>query len=119
MAAPSETAYTRLHETVRVSEPYGMHVRFTATSGQSDALEAILLEAAAGAEEEDACRLYMVSRSLTDAETVLVTEAWTSREAHDASLKDERAQALIRRALPLLAGLPEATELRPAGGKGL
>jgi len=48
-----------------------------------------------------------------------IAEAWTSREAHAASLEDERAQAMIQRALPLLAGPPEAAELRPAGGKGL
>ena len=96
-----------------------MHVRFTAQPGQGDALAGLLLEAAAGAGGLDACRLYVVSRSPSDAETVFVTEAWTSREAHDASLEDEAARAMIQRALPLLAGPPEAVELRPVGGKGL
>jgi quinol monooxygenase YgiN len=50
---------------------------------------------------------------------VLVTEVWADRVVLGASLEDERAQALIQRALPLLAGSPEATELRPVGGKGL
>jgi quinol monooxygenase YgiN len=98
---------------------FGMHVRFTARPGQGDALAALLLEAADGLEDLEACRLYVVSRSPADTGTVWVTEAWTSREAHAASLEDERAQALIQRALPLLAGPPEAAELRPAGGKGL
>jgi quinol monooxygenase YgiN len=102
-----------------MSDPFGMHVRFTAKPGQGDELEAILLEAAEGTQEADACRLYVVSRSLANAETVWVTEAWTSREAHDESLRDAGARALIQRALPLLADQPEATELRPAGGKGL
>jgi quinol monooxygenase YgiN len=102
-----------------MSDPYGMHVRFAAKPGRGDELEAILLEAAQGLEQDAECRLYVVSRSAENAETVWVTEAWTSREAHDASLKDERAQALIQRALPLLAGPPDATELRPAGGKGV
>jgi len=98
---------------------FGVHVRFKARRGQGDALAALLLEAAKGTQQLEPCRLYIVSRSPADAETVWVTEAWTTREAHDASLEDERARAMIQQALPLLAGPPEATELRPVGGKGL
>jgi quinol monooxygenase YgiN len=98
---------------------FGMQVRFTAQPGQGDALAVMLLEAASGLVDLEACRLYVVSRSPDHAETVWVTEVWTDRNAHAASLEDERAQALIKRALPLLAGPPEATELRPVGGKGL
>jgi quinol monooxygenase YgiN len=102
-----------------MSDAYGMHVRFTAAPGQGDALAAILVEAAAGVEADDACLLYVVSRSPTEGETVWVTEAWTSREAHDASLEDPAARELIGRAMPLLAGRPDAEELRPVGGKGI
>jgi quinol monooxygenase YgiN len=98
---------------------FGMQVRFTAQPGQGDALATMLLEAADGLADLKACRLYVVSRSPDHAETVWVTEVWTDRDTHAASLEDERAQALIKRALPLLAGPPEATELRPVGGKGL
>jgi quinol monooxygenase YgiN len=98
---------------------FGMHVRFVAHSGQGDELEAILLEAAKLAGGADGCRIYVVSRSHESAEVVWVTEAWSSREAHDASVNDERARALIQRALPLLAGAPEAAEFQPVGGKGL
>jgi quinol monooxygenase YgiN len=102
-----------------MSEPYGMHVRFAAQRGRGDDLEAILLEAAEGTRLDPECRIYVVSRSPEEADVVWVTEAWTSREAHDASLADPAARALIGRAMPLLAGPPDATELRPAGGKGL
>ncbi len=85
----------------------------------ADELERILLEAAASAGSAPECRLYVVGRSPEDGELVWVMEAWASREAHDAGLQDPAAQALIQRALPLLAGRPEARELRPSGGKGL
>jgi quinol monooxygenase YgiN len=97
---------------------FGMHVRFRAQPGQGDALSALLLEASNALSGVDACRLYLVSRLPDDANSVWVTEAWTSREAHAASLEDERAKATIQRAKPLIVGAPEATELRPAGGKG-
>jgi quinol monooxygenase YgiN len=96
-----------------------MHVRFTAQRGRGDELEGILLEAAAGAEADDDCLLYIVSRSPADSDTVFVTEAWTTREAHDRSLEDEAVRALIARAMPLMARPPDAVTLAPAGGKGL
>jgi quinol monooxygenase YgiN len=97
---------------------YGMHVRFTAQAGQGDALAALLLEAAAGTQDLAECRLYLVSRDPEDGDVVFVTEAWTSRAAHDAALEDPATRALIGRAMPLLAGAPQATQLAPAGGKG-
>jgi quinol monooxygenase YgiN len=98
---------------------FGMHVRFTAQPGQGDALAAILLEAADALGAVEACRLYVVSRSPGDPDTIWVTEAWTDAEAHAASLQDEATKAAIARAMPLMAGRPEATRLLPAGGKGL
>jgi quinol monooxygenase YgiN len=102
-----------------MTENFGMHVRFTAQPGQGDALAAILLEAADALGAVGACRLYVISRSPDDLDTVWVTEAWTDAEAHAASLQDEATRALIARAMPLIAGRPEATRLLPAGGKGL
>jgi len=98
---------------------FGMNVRFTAQPGEGDSLAAILVEAAAGAEDDHSCLLYVVSREDGDPDTVWVFEAWTDRDAHDESLQDEDTRALIGRAMPLLDGSPEATELEPAGGKGL
>jgi quinol monooxygenase YgiN len=98
---------------------YGLHVRFRAQAGMADELEQILLEAAAVAGNGSECRLYVVGRLPEDSELVWVLEVWGSREAHDASLSDADAQALIKRAMPLLAERPQATQLRPSGGKGL
>lgn len=103
----------------QMTTPYGMHGHFRAQPGQGEALAAVLLQAAELLADVDECRLYMVSRSIDDDDKVWVTEAWESREAHDASLEDERIRALITRALPLIAGPPVSTELRPEGGKGL
>jgi quinol monooxygenase YgiN len=103
-----------------VSELFGLHGRLLAQPGKGDELEAILLEAAAALEADDDCLLYVVSRQPDDPEAVWVTELWTSREAHRASLEDEAMRAMIQRAMPLIAELPERSiELRPVGGKGL
>jgi quinol monooxygenase YgiN len=98
---------------------FGVHGSFTAHAGRGDELTAILLEAADALGGEDDCLLYVVSRSPDDAETVWVTEAWTDRAAHAASLQQPATRALIARARPLIAGIMGALELRPVGGKGL
>ena len=98
---------------------FGLHGRFVAEPGQGDALEAILLEAAEALGRREACRLYVVSRSPGDPESVWVTEAWTSRDEHERSLEDEAVRDLIGRARPLIADVADRTELRPVGGKGL
>jgi quinol monooxygenase YgiN len=98
---------------------YGLHVRFRPQPAMADELERILLQAAAGAGDAPECRLYVVGRSPEDSELVWVLEVWSSREAHDAGLNDPNARALRQRAMLLLAGRPQTSELRPSGGKGL
>jgi quinol monooxygenase YgiN len=98
---------------------YGMHGRFHAQPGKGDDLEAILLAAADGLRGDPDCLVYVVYRDDADPDAVCVSEAWTTREAHDASLQQETVKAQIAQAMPLLAGCLDATELRLVGGKGL
>ena len=100
-------------------ELYGLHGRIVATPGDGDALVALLLEAADGLGDMKDCRLYVISRVPDDRDSVWVTEVWTDRAAHDASLKDERVRDVIRRARPLIASMSDSMELVPVGGKGL
>jgi quinol monooxygenase YgiN len=103
-----------------VNERFGLHARLLAQPGRGDELEAILLEAARALEGNADCLLYIVSRQPDESDALWVTEAWTSQDAHRASLEDEATRALIQRAMLLIADLPEGrVELRPAGGKGL
>ncbi len=95
-----------------------MHGYFKSQPGQGEALAAILLEAAESLRANDSCLLYVVSRG-EDANTIWVSEAWTDREAHDASLDDPAAREQIARARPLIAGMDGRAEFTPLGGKGL
>jgi quinol monooxygenase YgiN len=96
----------------------GMYVKFTAKSGQRDALVSLLLDAAASAQSIKECELYIVNVSETESDTVWVTEVWSNSEAHAASLTQEETRVSIQRAMPLIAGV-EATKIKPLGGKGL
>jgi quinol monooxygenase YgiN len=98
---------------------FGMHGRIVAQPGHGDALAEMLLEAAEGLGANPDCLLYVVGRSLDEPDSVWVTEAWADRAAHDASLHDPGARALIERARPIIAAFADRVEWVPQGGKGL
>ena len=98
---------------------YGRFGSFEAQPGKGQLLASMLLEAAELLADNPECHLYLVGRSDEQPDAVWVYEAWGSREAHRASLDDERVTELIGRARPLIAGMSEATEFIPVGGKGL
>jgi quinol monooxygenase YgiN len=100
-----------------VPSVFGMHGRFKAQPGEGEALTEILLGAAESMRGNDACLLYVVSRE--DADSIRVTEAWTDRAAHAASLDVPGAKEQIARAMPLIAGIDSRVEFEPLGGKGV
>jgi quinol monooxygenase YgiN len=97
---------------------FGVHGYFKAQPGKGSELAAILLEAAEALRADDACLLYVVSRG-EDEDTIWVSEAWTDREAHDASLRAPGVPETIARARPLIAGMDGRAEFTPLGGKGV
>lgn len=97
---------------------YGLVGKFTAHSGKRDQLSEILIQAATLLKQNKECIHYVISLS-DEPDAVWVTEAWDSKETHDASLKHQDVQALIGRAMPLIASLSDQTELQVIGGKGL
>lgn len=97
---------------------YGYHAQFTAQAGQGDTLAEIPLAAADGLRANASCLLYVISRSPEDSGAVWVTEAWTSKAAHDEALQNEDVMSAIQRARPLIAGI-SGMELHPVGGKGI
>lgn len=98
---------------------YAMTGRLIAQMGKRGELVHILKQAADLVGELPACRMYIVCEDLSNDTHVWVFEAWDDREAHDASLTDERVRALIAEARPLLADAPDGAELEVAGGYGI
>ena len=100
-------------------EMYGRRGSFTAQPGKGQLLASLLLEAASGLGANPDCHLYVVERTVDEPDVVSVYEAWTSKEAHAASLQDAGTIEVITRARPLIAGMSEGFEFIPVGGKGL
>ena len=98
---------------------YGFIGKFSAQPGKRDELLAILLDAAGALRDNRDCLLYVLNTSDAEPDAIWSNEIWTSKAAHDASLEPEDVKAMIRRAMPLIAGAPETTELTAKGGKGI
>ena len=95
---------------------YGMLGRMKAVPGKRDELLALLLDSSGGM---PGCLSYIVAKDLKDPDALWVTEAWDSKEHHDASLKLPQVQATIAKARPLIAGFDSGAETEPVGGIGL
>lgn len=95
---------------------YGLIGQMKAAPGQRDALVAIL-SAATGA--MPGCLSYIVARDATDADALWITEVWTDKDSHAASLQLPSVQAAIAKARPIIAGFGHRFETVPVGGVGV
>lgn len=97
---------------------YGYLASMKTTPGHRDDVVSILLSGVDGLRAAG-CRLYVVSVSDVDEETIWVTEVWQSKEHHDASLRLPETKAAIGKAMPMLTGEFTRQELSVVGGLGL
>lgn len=97
----------------------GFNTKFKTTPENREKLSVILACAAQAMSTITDCVLYVVSEDENDLCVLWVTEAWTSTEAHDASLLSGIAKALIGEVIPLLIERPIQIKLKSLEGKGL
>ncbi|MBW8744383.1 MAG: antibiotic biosynthesis monooxygenase [Sphingomonas sp.] len=95
---------------------YGMIARIKAQPGKRSELAAILLE---GTGIMPGCLNYVVAEDMADPDTLVITEAWDSKQSHDNSLKLPAVQAAMTKGRPLIAGFEKIAETMPLGGVGL
>mgnify|MGYP003388552454 CR=1 FL=1 len=95
---------------------YGLIGRFSAVTGQRDALVSILLE---GIDAMPGCLSYVVARDVNDSDAIWVTEVWDSAESHQGSLTLPSVKAAIAKARPLIAAFQDHIVTDPVGGVGI
>ena len=95
---------------------YGLIGQMKAAPGKRDELVAILAESTQGM---PGCLSYIVAKDAVDADALWITEVWTDKDSHAASLKLPSVQAAIAKARPIIAGFGHRFETVPVGGVGL
>ncbi len=95
---------------------YGLIGKIKVVPGQRDALIAILVNGVSGM---PGCISYIVAQDAADPDAIWVTEVWTSKDSHRASLSLPSVQQAIAKGRPLIAGFGERFETVPVGGQGI
>src|SRR5262245_38896207 len=95
---------------------YGLIVKINAAPGKRDELIAILVE---GVNNMPGCLSHIVAQDAREADAIWITEAWATKESHDASLTLPHVKDAIARGKPLIAGFGERIATSPVGGHGL
>ncbi|BAK65853.1 hypothetical protein SLG_11780 [Sphingobium sp. SYK-6] len=89
---------------------YGLIGQMKAQPGKRDELIAILGEGTGAMPGNIA---YIIGADLADADGIWITELWTDRQAHAASLQLSAVQEAIRKGRPLIAGMGVRVEFQP------
>lgn len=95
---------------------YGLIGKMRALPGKRDELIDLLLNTTGAL---PGCLSYLIARDPADKTAIWVTEVWTDRESHKASLSMPQVQEAITRARPMIAGFEFQIETEPVGGFGL
>jgi quinol monooxygenase YgiN len=98
---------------------YALINKLAAKPGQRDRVIEILLESMKLFGDNPACLYSIVHEAIADPNELWVADLWTSKEEHEAALQVPELRPFVEAAIPLLEGMPQQTELRPVGGKGL
>jgi quinol monooxygenase YgiN len=94
---------------------YGLIGQMKAAPGKRDELVVILSESTDGM---PGCLSYIVAKDAADADALWITEVWTDKDSHAASLQLPTVQAAITKARPIIAGFGHRFETVPVGGVG-
>lgn len=92
---------------------YGLIGKMIAKNGQREALVAIMQDASG---PMPGCLSYITALDPGDPDAIWITEVWTDKAAHQASLDIPAVRATIEKARPLIAGFGERYETVPVAG---
>jgi quinol monooxygenase YgiN len=95
---------------------FGLIGQMKAQPGKRAELLAILTE---GTRKMPGCLHYIIAEDEADADSLWITEVWTSAGQHEASLKLPEVKSAIAKGRPLIAGFGTYAKTKPVGGVGI
>ena len=112
-------ARPRACDDASVDSAFGMQLRLVARPGRTEELVDALAAVDASLREEAACLVHLLGTAPGQERAVIVSEAWTDREAHARWRAAPETAPLIARVRAAAEGPPEVVEVAWRGGKGL
>ncbi len=113
LAASAAVAVPALAAPGKEKDMYGLIGQMIAAPGKRDELVAILAE---GTAAMPGCLSYVIACDATNPDAIWITEVWTDKASHAASLQLPAVQAAIARGRPMIAGFGSRTETVPVAG---
>ena len=102
-----------------MNNPYSLINKMVCKPGKRDEVIAILLGSGKPFHDNLSCVLYLVYKDSKDPHVIWVEDVWTNQEDHTAAMHTPEMRSFITTCMPLLAGMPQQTEVEYIGGKGL
>jgi quinol monooxygenase YgiN len=97
-------------------EMYGLIGKMMTVPGQRDAFVDILLQ---GTTAMPGCLSYVVAKDPADENALWITEVWTDKASHEASLALPSVKEAIGKGRAMIAGFGDRVVTTPVGGVGL
>ena len=97
-------------------EMYGEIGKIIAAPGKRDEVIANILDCISNM---PGCLSYVVSKDTSNDEAIWISEVWTNKDMHDASLFLPSVKDAIAKGRPLIAGFGDHFVTEPVGGYGL
>jgi quinol monooxygenase YgiN len=89
---------------------YGLIGKFRSVAGKRDELIAIMKS---GSVKMPGCLSYVTAKDPSDPDALWITEVWTDKESHKASLAIPEVAETIKKAMPLIGGFDQHIETEP------
>lgn len=89
---------------------YGLIGKFRSAPGKRDELLTVMKS---GSVKMPGCLSYVIAKDPADPDALWITEVWTNKESHKASLAIPEVAKTIRKAMPLIAGFDQHIETEP------
>ncbi len=96
---------------------YALINKMTTMPGKRQEVIDILTESGKAFDDVPSCLLYLVSEDVDDPNVIWIQDVWTNKADHEAIMKSEKMMSYIKKAMPLLEGMPEQHEVKMLAGK--
>lgn len=95
---------------------YGLITKINTIQGKRDELIVVLLD---GTANMPGCLSYVIAKDASENDAIWISEVWSSKESHEASLSLPSVKESMAKGRPFIAGFARTAVTIPVGGFGL